>query len=320
MKIYFSIAALFLVSVLGCKFNKQIPKEIVHGKIISFDSTPLPIEGKSIVYVRVTDLADNQAVPFAKVVLSLNSNHIISAVTDIDGKFKITELETGKYVLKIIGIGYETVELPINIVKPAEMKIEIAIEKVQIRVEKPVIYLYPTKKSEVSICLNYNGKLMHTYPVYPKNGWRMIAEPNGTLWDENGLEYYALFWEGKPVIPIMPKDGFVVPGKNTVQFLEEKLSYLGLNRREANEFIMYWLPQMENNAYNLIHFAGKSYEEQAKLIITPTPETCIRVMMLMKPLDSKIDFPLQDLSDLKKSRKGFTVVEWGGCLLTSISI
>jgi len=320
MKLYISIALLLFVSVFGCKFNKQLPKDIVHGKIISFNSTPLPNDGKSIVYVRVTDLADKQPVTFAKAVLSMNNGQIISAVTDLDGNFKITELETGSYVLKIIGVGFETVELPFKIEKPAEMKIELAIEKVQLRVEKPVIYIYPTKKSEVSIRLNYKGKLIHTYPVYPKNGWKIIAEPNGTLWDANGLEYYALFWEGKPTIPIIPKDGFVVPGKNTVRFLEEKLSYLGLNRREANEFIMYWLPQMENNAYNLIHFAGKSYEEQAKLIITPTPETFIRVMMLMKPLDSKINFPLQNLSELKKSRKGFTVVEWGGSVLTEISM
>lgn len=104
----------------------------------------------------------------------------------------------------------------------------------------------------------------------------------------------------------------MVAGSETATFLEEKLAYLGLNRREANEFIMFWLPKMENNTYNLIHFAGESYENQAELLITPQPETMIRVMMLTQTLDHKIDFPVQDLSQLKKTRKDFTVVEWGG--------
>jgi hypothetical protein len=165
--------------------------------------------------------------------------------------------------------------------------------------------------------LNYDGELTHTYPKYPKSGWTVTAEPDGTLWDEKGQEYYALFWEGLPSKPLVPKDGFIVPGKETVAFLEEKLAYLGLNRREANEFIMFWLPQMENNPYNLIHFSGTEYESMAGLTVTPQPETVIRVMMLTQPLQSKISFPLQDLSNLKKVRKGYTVVEWGGSSATN---
>jgi hypothetical protein len=37
---------------------------------------------------------------------------------------------------------------------------------------------------------------------------------------------------------------------------------------------------MENNPYNLIHFAGDDYEKLAVQNIVPKPETMIRVMML----------------------------------------
>jgi hypothetical protein len=77
------------------------------------------------------------------------------------------------------------------------------------------------------------------------------------------------------------------------------------------------MPQMENNAYNFIHFASREYEAISELIISPKPETMIRVMMLTKPLKSKIDMPLQDISSLKIERKGFTVVEWGGSIITT---
>lgn len=86
-------------------------------------------------------------------------------------------------------------------------------------------------RQEINVQLNYAGNLTHTYLKYPENGWKVIAEPNGTLWDENGMEYYVLFWEGTPHKPLIAKDGFVVAGKETAKFLEEKLAYLGLNRR-----------------------------------------------------------------------------------------
>jgi hypothetical protein len=38
-------------------------------------------------------------------------------------------------------------------------------------------------------------------------------------------------------------------------------------------------------------------------------------MMLTRPLKTKIDVPLQDLKPLQKTRKGFTLVEWGGCII-----
>lgn len=46
--------------------------------------------------------------------------------------------------------------------------------------------------------------------------------------------------------------------------------------------------------------------------ISPTPETLIRVMMVFQGLDEEIEFPIQDLRPLNKTRKGFTFVGWGG--------
>jgi hypothetical protein len=56
----------------------------------------------------------------------------------------------------------------------------------------------------------------------------------------------------------------------------------------------------------------------AELKITPTPETIIRVMMMTQPLSYKIPCSLQDLTSLKKTRKGFTVVEWGGSVVAMV--
>ena len=60
---------------------------------------------------------------------------------------------------------------------------------------KPVIYLYPEEEAQVTVNLDFNGKLTSTYPAYG-DGWTVTARPDGTLTDENGREYYCLFWEG----------------------------------------------------------------------------------------------------------------------------
>ena len=81
-----------------------------------------------------------------------------------------------------------------------------------------------------------------------------------------------------------------------------------------NEFIVYWLPRMEHNAYNLITFQGKAYTDTAKLDITPAPDSMLRVFMAYKPLEDSVDIEPQQLETFE--RKGFTVVEWGGTELS----
>jgi len=176
--------------------------------------------------------------------------------------------------------------------------------------EKPVIYLYPEEETEVSVKLDFNGELTSTYPAY-ENGWNVIAQPDGTLTDPaTGREYYCLFWEGISYADYDLSEGFVVAGEDTEEFLEASLQKLGLTDQEANEFIIYWLPRMEHNAYNLISFQGVAYTESAVLTIDPAPDTLLRVFMVFKPLAEPIEIPTQELTAME--RTGFTAVEWGG--------
>ena len=182
------------------------------------------------------------------------------------------------------------------------------------KAKKPVIYLYPETRTEVNVKLEIDGNLTVTYPLYDKaKGWTVTAEPDGTLTDENGRKYSYLYWEGDINIKPDLSRGFCVRGEDTAKFLEDALRQLSLNDKEADDFITYWLPEMEKNKYNVITFQTSAYEDVASLNIAPNPDTVIRVNMLWYSSDIQISIRPQELTTLNPSeRKGFTVVEWGG--------
>lgn len=179
---------------------------------------------------------------------------------------------------------------------------------------KPVLYLYPEEETEVTIRLDYDGDLTCTYPAY-EDGWTVTARPDGTLTDAAGQTYSYLYWEGVTRTEYDFSRGFCVPGADTAAFLEDALAQLGLTRREANEFLVYWLPRMEPNPYNLIAFQSGAYEDSARLTVTPAPDGVLRVFMAWKPLEAPVDIPEQDLPAF--DRAGFTLVEWGGAEISS---
>lgn len=175
---------------------------------------------------------------------------------------------------------------------------------------KPVIYLYPEEKTQVEVKLDLDGELVASWPAYGE-GWTVTAQPDGTLTDQAGNEYSYLFWEGQSKQEYDFSQGFCVAGEDTGAFLRQTLAEIGLTPREYNEFIVYWLPLMQDSPYNLISFQGEAYEKSAPLTITPAPDSLLRVFMAWKPLEEPVEVTAQTFAPF--TRVGFAVVEWGGC-------
>jgi hypothetical protein len=194
---------------------------------------------------------------------------------------------------------------------------------------KPVIYLYPSHDTLVSVKIS-GVKLVNTYPAYDaKSGWKVLAQPNGTLVNiADNREYSYLFWDGTPLTKLEwdHTSGELVEGTpaKTGTFLRDKLSASGLTPREYNEFIVYWMPKLTVPApagytkWNLIHFATKAeYADKVSLEIAPKPASVLRVYMFWEPVNSPnggcIDMaPTKPQTFTAFKRIGFTVVEWGG--------
>ena len=178
--------------------------------------------------------------------------------------------------------------------------------------EKPIIYLYPTQDEEVNVSLGYPDKITSSYPKYEES-WSVLAHPNGDLKDlKTGKSLYSLYYENNNVVRFkVEKEGFCVKGTEVAECLEEKLAKLGLTEREAEEFIIYWLPRLEKNKYNYIRFAtNEEINANMPLEINPKPDTLIRVLMTFKGINRPIKVEEQKIET--PERILFTAVEWGG--------
>ncbi len=182
----------------------------------------------------------------------------------------------------------------------------------EVQPKKPVIYLYPEKEREVFVNVKPVGEFILTYPEI-KDGWRVVAKPTGEL-EVDGKKYNYLFWESRQYqVPEISKNlkGYVVEGRNIVEFLNKKLTEVGLNSKEQADFITFWAPKMMDIEKIFIQFQfNEECDKYAHLEIEPKPDNLYRIFMSWRRVNQSIF--VQEQKIRKVNREGFTVIEWGG--------
>lgn len=177
---------------------------------------------------------------------------------------------------------------------------------------KPILYLYPTKETNINVTIAKSDAIISSYPKYINN-WNVTASPNGDLFDKDGKFYYALYWDETNYAKVNFDKGFYVSKDNAINFLEEKLSIIGLNDRERNEFIMYWLPILEKNENSLVYFElTDERQSNNELVISPKPDSLLRVNIHVKKVNGEKSISEQKLPSF--NRTGFSAIEWGGTI------
>jgi hypothetical protein len=176
---------------------------------------------------------------------------------------------------------------------------------------KPVIYLYPEEKIQLSIKLNPDGYLTKTEPLY-NGGWEnIVAYPDGELIYQ-GKSFASLHYEAMINKFKTPQEGWVVKKEALPEFFKEILPRLGLNPQEAEDFQEYWLGRLTGSPY---FFAGLLSEEEIEridpVVFSVEPETFIRVRFYFKDLEELFGVE-RPVLPLPPTRSGFSVVEWGG--------
>lgn len=176
---------------------------------------------------------------------------------------------------------------------------------------KPIIYLYPTKALDLTLKFEDPSRLITTYPKY-NDGWQMHVDVDSTITIDN-RSYYALFFDEKANYLSSFTEGFYVEKEDAYKFLEAALDQMGFNYKEANEFMMFWLPILEQNEKSLVYFEQtEERNNECPLIITEDVDTYLRVIIHIKQVDSFVDIKPQELEHVERS--GFTLVEWGGVI------
>ncbi|MFH0819831.1 MAG: thrombospondin type 3 repeat-containing protein [bacterium] len=177
---------------------------------------------------------------------------------------------------------------------------------------KPVIYLYPKAEQQVFVLPQPENGVTISEPEL-EDGWNVTAYPDGTIVDQLENVWPYLFWEGYSALKT-PKEGFLVHQKDLNSLFDDKLSHLGLIKKEIADFKEYWLKQLNEDKYYFISFVPQSeLDKHAPILVDPKPDTVIRVFFDYQVLDTPIDFTEQML-EKGPERNGFTLIEWGGRL------
>lgn len=184
----------------------------------------------------------------------------------------------------------------------------VIYEANSVTIKKPAVYLYPLENSVIKIQLEINGKIIQDIPDY-NQGWEVFVTQDGII--ENKYDY--LFYEAKLNKIELPNKSWIVKSEDLDSWFELNLIKLGLNQKEKNQFKEYWLKELpESNYYEIKLLENSFLKENMDLIISPQPDTLIRLNFYFKPIKEKID--ILEPVIITPERNGFTVVEWGGMI------
>jgi hypothetical protein len=206
---------------------------------------------------------------------------------------------------------------------------------------KPVLYLYPEKPTDVSVSFVKPMELTLTIPKYQAD-WYVRAYPDGTLVDLQpeetecntidetafGSEYAQdaceknaypyLYWAGNRVGIEYPSNryiGWVVSAEELPDFLATTLTTIGFTQKEKEDFLSYWVPVIldkEAPWYHLRFLQTSDMNAFVPMAIHPTPDRYYRFFLDWQPLAQKPIIPIAPQKLDTITRRGFTVVEWGG--------
>lgn len=178
---------------------------------------------------------------------------------------------------------------------------------------KPVIYLYPSSRQRSRF-----RSIMTEHSPRPIRRMKTagVSPPSRTAHCMTKTETNTPTCSGREkTMPTMTfQRASALPVQTPQIFSAKRSPASALTPREYNEFIVYWLPKMQGNPYNLISFQSERYTDGAKLTIDPKPDSELRVFMAWKPLNRAQ--PIEPQTFPSFERDGFTVVEWGGCEVT----
>ncbi|MBI4136511.1 hypothetical protein HY469_00455 [Candidatus Roizmanbacteria bacterium] len=187
---------------------------------------------------------------------------------------------------------------------------------------KPALYLYPEQETELTVQVIPNGYITESIPKHGQNGWHVIAHPDGSVYTKYEIphtKYDYLYYEASIKNVAIPHDtGWVKMTDQLPVFFADVLPKLGLNEKESQDFLDYWLPklQIEGTRWFITLIDEDEVNRVEPVSFSVQPEYFHRIRFYFENIDHKIASPITtyELPDTNYERNGFTVIDWGGIM------
>lgn len=179
-------------------------------------------------------------------------------------------------------------------------------------VDKPNIYLYPTKKTRMTVSLDLpeGGKVTESIPAYPKKWKNIRVKPDGTI----NRKYEFLFYEADIPGDWQKVEGWCIAQKDLRFFFMTNLRDYGFNKKEINDFMEYWIPRLNDKPYYKIYPQHtETINSIIPLKINKEVDSLLRLFYFFEASDYHLQLITPQVPVFK--RDGFVVVEWGGSVL-----
>jgi hypothetical protein len=241
-------------------------------------------------------------------------------VTDSLGVYVFTDVETGNYYVFARCVtpfsspddpSYWEAETDLFYCDGLESYVAEIIRLGEIPVRKPAIYIYPDHDAyfDVELFPNNGVVLTNSVPEYG-TGWHVFVETSGRI----DHQYDYLFYEA--ALGKLPElaDGWCLSRDDLSSELNVLLSGIGLNAREAGDFIAYWTHYLtEYEYYQIYPLFDHSLDHLVGLQVAPAPDAILRVWFFFEGCDECSDLPPPELPEFQRGT--ITVIEWGGAML-----
>ncbi len=177
--------------------------------------------------------------------------------------------------------------------------------------DKPNIYLYPEKKTKMTVSLDLpeGGKVTESIPDYPKKWKNIRVKPDGTI----NRKYEFLFYEADLPGDWQKDEGWCIAKKDLQYFFMTNLRDYGFNKKEISHFIEYWIPRLKDKPYYIMYPQHTAkINSIVPLKINKAVDSLLRLFYFIDGSDTCQNLTTPRIPSFE--RQGFVVTEWGGSL------
>lgn len=171
-------------------------------------------------------------------------------------------------------------------------------------VDKPNLYLYPPKPTDMAVRLPAWRRLTESDPRYPVDGWRVKAWPDGHLDTRVGGRDYLFYEMNYELSRFQQEEGWCVAGPLAQLSIEEAMEDLGFLPNEIADFSTAWDGDFPEARWMTVY---PQFDGLATVNIDPAPDSFLRAWFIV----SEGCRPVQAPEMPTVVRSGFHAAEWG---------